>query len=105
MAGEVLTLSGQAPSSHQAGDTATLVVRPEHVVLSRRTDSGLAGWGGVIETRQFLGESVEYVVRLTDGSTHLQVRTDASAEFGPGDPVRVDLKTEHCRVLADAEGR
>ena len=80
-------------------------MRPEHVVLSRRTDSGLAGWGGVIETRAFLGESVEYVVRLTDGSTHLQVRTDASAEFGPGDPVRVDLKTEHCRVLADAEGR
>jgi len=101
VAGETLALPGLTAGSFQAGGNATLVVRPEHVDLAHRAADGPAGWNGVVETRQFLGESVEYVVLLADDSTRLHVRTDASADFASGDPIRVVPQVAHCRLLAD----
>ena len=103
VSGETVSLSGHAPSTYRAGDKVTLVVRPEHVTLSRAQGVVSPRWSGVVDTRQFLGESVEYVVLLDDESTRLQVRTDAMAEFAPGDAVCVEPRMEHCRILADTE--
>ena len=58
VSGETVSLSGHAPSTYRAGDKVTLVVRPEHVTLSRAQGVVSPRWSGVVDTRQFLGESV-----------------------------------------------
>jgi iron(III) transport system ATP-binding protein len=67
--------------SLQAGDAVQLVLRPESLEIVR-DDDPRAALQGVVTTRTFLGEKVEY--RVACGDTTLQVvRTNS----GPGDLV------------------
>lgn len=100
--GERIEVKVASPGAGSAGTKVTLVARPEHIELTR-PDQGSNGWPGVVDSRQFLGESAEYVVVLADGQTKLHVRTDASVEFRPNDPILVHLKPDRCRVLLDTE--
>jgi len=71
-----------------AGAAVTLVLRPESIVLS----AGGSGLGGTIVSRTFLGEKVEYHVRI--GGETLQVTSYGAAGariHAPGDAVTLEV--------------
>ncbi len=70
------------------GAAVTLVLRPESITLS----AGGAGLGGTIVSRTFLGEKVEYHVRV--GGETLQVTSYGAAGariLAPGDAVTLEV--------------
>jgi ABC-type Fe3+/spermidine/putrescine transport system ATPase subunit len=82
------------------GETVRLVVRPESVELG---PPGADGPLGVVLARTFLGEKVEYRVRL--GTDVLQVtryNPVPGAVFAPGQSVVVRLPAEGLRLLRGA---
>lgn len=91
-----IAVAGPAPT---VGDKVRLVVRPEAVEL---TPAGGDGPAGVVTGRTFLGEKVEYQVRV--GEEALQVTRysgAADARFAPGTPVTVRLPAEGVGVLRE----
>jgi len=86
----------------KAGDRVTVAVRPEGVRLAPRQgpdDRAADPWAGVIETVQFLGDSIEY--RLKVREQVLRARCDRSVQFKVGEPVRIELRAKACTVVAD----
>ena len=80
-----------------------LGVRPETIELSR-AGTGLGAVPGVVESRTFLGEKVEYVVRW--GALRLQVTAYdpiRRGTFAPGDAVAVTLAEGAVRVLREED--
>jgi iron(III) transport system ATP-binding protein len=85
-----------------AGDRVTVAVRPEGVRLAASQDNpdhASNGWAGVVETVQFLGDAVEYRLKLRN--CVLRARCDRSQQFGVGDAVFIDPRDKACTVLAD----
>jgi iron(III) transport system ATP-binding protein len=89
------------PDGIAAGETVRLVVRPEAITLVPDAPGRAAdGFPGTVVARTFLGEKVDYHVRL--GEDLLQVtrgNTGAGALFGPGAAVRVELPTRDVTLL------
>jgi hypothetical protein len=76
-------------------------VRPEAVLLA--ADPGEAGWPGTVLTRTFLGEKVEYHVRM--GEATLQVSAYNPREvLAPGQAVVVQLPTCDVPLLPGGAG-
>jgi iron(III) transport system ATP-binding protein len=95
--GNVLALG---MSGRAVGDEVIVAVRPEHVRVERAgpEDTEQAGLlRGMVESRQFLGEYVDYLICI--GDTEVQARTNPSMSFQPGTEVTVELPPEHCRIL------
>lgn len=93
-------LAATGVPGHQVGDEVVVVVRPEHVVIDPidgpPADPSI--WTATVESRQFLGEQIDYAVRLVDG-TELTVRANPGVSIPPGRTISVALSAEHCRVL------
>jgi ABC-type Fe3+/spermidine/putrescine transport system ATPase subunit len=89
--------------SFRAGDVVTAAIRPEGVRPVARAgagdDGGADGWTATVETAQFLGEAIEYRLRI--GDQVLRTRCDRSRQFRPGDRVSMTLRDEACTILAD----
>jgi ABC-type Fe3+/spermidine/putrescine transport system ATPase subunit len=87
-----------ASATHmQPGQTVRLVVRPE--VIGLEAPGGAMGLAGTVASRMFLGEKVEYHVRV--GEDLVQVTSyNARVLFSPGDAVTLTLPTEGIPVLA-----
>ncbi|HYG57656.1 MAG TPA: ABC transporter ATP-binding protein [Symbiobacteriaceae bacterium] len=68
-----------------AGD-ATVSIRPENVELSR----GEGALTGSVERRTYLGDRVDYLVRV--GDTRLRVSTGTDQEFAGGETVALQIK-------------
>jgi len=88
-----------APAPPAAGDTVRVVVRPETVELAA---PGGAGPTGTVLSRTFLGEKVEYQVRVGDET--LQVTRPggaADARFAPGAAVTVRLPAAGVGLLRE----
>ena len=79
-----------------AGDEVLLCVRPEEVGLTAAGGLGEAGWRGVIQVAAYLGDRVEYVVRVGD----LELRTSAppTPRLSEGAVVAVTLPAGAVRV-------
>jgi iron(III) transport system ATP-binding protein len=93
-------LSATGVGGHQVGDEVVVAVRPEHVVIDP-ADGPAADptmWTATVESRQFLGEQIDYAVRLEDDS-ELTIRANPGVSIPPGRTIRVLLPAEHCRVL------
>jgi iron(III) transport system ATP-binding protein len=98
--GAPFTAFGRVPVS--VGDRVTPAVRPEGISLVAGRDGGAPAsdrWAGEVESVQFLGDAIEYIVRLHD--TVLRARCDRSRQFAVGDPVFVELRSKACTVVAD----
>jgi len=79
-----------------AGQAVRLVLRPEAVGV--QAGAGTAGWPGTILSRTFLGEKVEYRVRM--GAEVLQVSAYNPPEvLTPGQAVTVQLPTAGIPLL------
>jgi ABC-type Fe3+/spermidine/putrescine transport system ATPase subunit len=82
------------------GAAVTLVLRPESITLS----AGGAGLRGTIVSRTFLGEKVEYHVRV--GGETLQVTAYGAAGariFAPGDAVTLEVPATGIWLLGGGE--
>jgi hypothetical protein len=53
----------------------------------------------VVETAQFLGDAVEYRLRIRDRV--LRARCDRRYQFKAGEPVFIDLSAKACTIVAD----
>jgi iron(III) transport system ATP-binding protein len=85
-----------------AGDRVTVAVRPEGVRLASRHDGpdrAWDPWAGSVETVQFLGDAVEYRLKIRDRV--LRARCDRVQQFKIGDPVFIELRGKACTVVAD----
>ena len=94
-AGDV-EVNSSAPLS--PGDEAILAVRPESVTLTKlAADAGAGPWRGVVETRAFLGESIDYIVRV--GDIQIRSRLNPSVAISTGDRVVVGISPGEVSVL------
>jgi iron(III) transport system ATP-binding protein len=93
--GTQLRLSGPCPEA-QTGRAVRLVVRPEVVGLAMA--GATAGLHGTVASRMFLGEKVEYHVRV--GEDLVQVTSyNPGAVFAPGQAVTLTLPTDGIPLL------
>jgi iron(III) transport system ATP-binding protein len=84
------------------GDRVTAAVRPEGVRLASSNDGrdrASDPWAGMVETVQFLGDAVEYRLRIRDRA--LRARCDRGHQFKAGEPVFIDLRAKACTIVAD----
>src|SRR5205807_6612156 len=82
-----------------SGGRVTVAVRPEGVKLKSSPndpDHDSGRWAGVVETVQFLGDAVEYRVKLRDHV--LRARCDRSHQIKAGDAVVLELRDQACTV-------
>jgi iron(III) transport system ATP-binding protein len=81
------------------GTAVVASIRPEHIGLQRAMDTtgGQNAWTGTVETRAFLGESVDHLVSL--GKRTLQVRCPSRVSIPPGTEVVLTFSPEHCLVI------
>ncbi len=93
------SVSGE-PGAARPGETATVMVRPERVLLQARAgarpDEGLAG--RVIEIT-YLGSITRYMVRLASGLQVRAHRPSGELRVSAGETVAVGWATEHARLL------
>jgi iron(III) transport system ATP-binding protein len=83
-----------------AGKRVTTAVRPEGIrLMAQVREPGAGLWTGVIESVQFLGDAVDYRVRVRDHL--LRTRCDRSQHFQVGDAVVIELRSKACTVLVD----
>ena len=85
-----------------AGERITAAVRPEGMALVACTGGdgmASASWAGVVESVQFLGDAIEYWVKVRE--TLLRARCDRSMQFRVGDRVAIELRSSACTVVAD----
>ena len=90
----------QSEHDFPVGDPVVVSVRPEHVALTvlEGTNGALAGeWRGRVETRAFLGESVDHIVRV--GSRELRVRCNPSISIPPSTDVALTFHEEACALI------
>jgi len=98
--GAPVTAFGRTPFT--AGDRVTAAVRPEGVRLASNhhgCDRASDPWAGVVETVQFLGDAVEYELKIRDRV--LRARCDRGQQFKVGDRVFIELRDTACTVVAD----
>ncbi len=85
-----------------ARDRVTAALRPEGISLAPPRQGGDGApdpWRGVVESVQFLGDAVEYWLRVQEVT--LRARGARGRQFAVGDPVTIALRSEACTVLAN----
>lgn len=85
-------------SRFATGARVTAAIRPEGLSLSAAQGGTAANaWTGTVESAQFLGEAIEYRVRLADAV--LRARCDRSQHFSVGDAVDIERRGEACTII------
>ncbi|MBX3030248.1 MAG: ABC transporter ATP-binding protein [Chloroflexi bacterium] len=82
-----------------AGTPVSVSVRPEHLSLDL-ADSGegqVGVWSGVVTTRDFTGDAVDY--RVQAGEVLLRVRADSRVVIAPSTHVRITVDPDRCAVV------
>jgi iron(III) transport system ATP-binding protein len=83
-----------APGELRPGERVVLSVRPEDVELSETRPGGANVWQGRVDQKVFLGEFVDFQVKL--GERILLSRRHPSLRTPIGDPIFVKLHPEKC---------
>lgn len=83
-----------------AGARVTAAIRSEGIRLAPAGDNnGGNPWTGAVETVQFLGDAIEYRIKI--GGRTLRARCDRSQNFAVGDAVVSELRSKACTIVAD----
>ena len=93
---EVSSVGSLAP-----GDKAVIAIRPEDVVLSEQAlSSGRNACKGRVEAKVFLGECVDFQIRI--GETLLLARAHPTMRTPVGDAIHVSMDPEKCIAIPNA---
>lgn len=98
--GAPLTAFGRVPFA--VGDRVTSAIRPEGITLreiSKEAGDAAAAWTGVVEAAQFLGDAIDYSVRVENSL--LRARCGRSQQFHADDRVGIELRNQACTIVAD----
>jgi iron(III) transport system ATP-binding protein len=82
------------------GSTCTISVRPEHIEMITTGLSATAAqneFDAVVETRLFVGESMDYQVQV--GDTTMRAKGPTGTRVSTGEAIRVRLPVDHCVAL------
>jgi iron(III) transport system ATP-binding protein len=96
---EVGELKARAVETLREGAKIVLSVRPEDIQLSETRPAGENVLEGTVETKVFLGESVDFQVKLKDRT--LISRAHPSLETRVGQPIYLCLDPEKCVALKE----
>jgi len=78
-------------------EAIALSVRPEDVELTEQRPSGENVWEGHVEQKVFLGEAVDFQVKV--GARTLLSRRHPTLRTKVGEPIFVQLAPDKCTVL------
>jgi ABC-type Fe3+/spermidine/putrescine transport system ATPase subunit len=93
--GHRFSVAAQGPKP-SLGASVTLVLRPESIAMS----TGGAGLRGTIVSRTFLGEKVEYHVRVGGETLHVTAYgAGGSGLLAPGEAVTLDVPSSGVWIL------
>jgi iron(III) transport system ATP-binding protein len=96
-----------AAAGLKAGQPVAVSIRPHEIVLGR--DGGAPGPGaanefpGTVGRVSFLGDAVDYEVRLDATDLRVRVAAAPSVRLAPGTRVRLAMPVEACVPLLDVE--
>lgn len=101
--GARLTAFGRSPIA--CGERAVAAIRAEGIKLApwRAGSDHDPAWTGSVEAAHFLGEAIEYRVRV--GDCVVRARGDRANRLAAGDRVNVELRSEACTAMPDAEAK
>ena len=97
---EIGAVSVAAAQGVSSGERVTITVRPEDVDLTENRPSGDNVWEGTVEQKVFLGEAVDFQVRV--GTRTLLSRQHPTLRTKVGEAIFVHLDPEKCVVLRAA---
>ncbi|MBA3621055.1 MAG: ABC transporter ATP-binding protein [Euzebyales bacterium] len=83
-----------------SGSAVVVSIRPEHVVIKGHdpsSDSAGNSWRGKVQTRAFLGESVDHVVIV--GKIEMRARSNPTLSIRPETDVTLTLPVERCALI------
>ena len=94
-----LSFSVKSTIEHSIGDTVTLAIRPEKIILSKE-----GGIQGRITEAVYLGTDTSYTVSIRDKlliTVRDQIDMNGHSRFSGGDSVGVEMPSEAIRMLID----
>lgn len=85
------------------GTSVTVAIRPEHVGIQAGQVNGRTPnqWGGNVNVRAFLGESVDHVVSV--GRLEIRARCNPSLSIRPGTDVVLNFPENRCSLIPGGE--
>ena len=92
--GEIEVRAGDAL---RPSDRVVLSIRPEDIELTETRLEGTNVWRGIVDQKVFLGESIDFQVKV--GQRNLQSRVHPSLRTPVGDPIYVRVNPEKCVAL------
>ena len=92
-------LVASAPQGVAAGASASMMVRPESIVLGVGVGGGLNTLPATVTDSTYLGDAIHLDVRLSDGRS-IRVDTRPDCRAAPGDAVEVSFSPESAWLLA-----
>jgi len=87
----------RAVEALQPGEKVILSVRPEDIQLSETRPEGENVWEGIVDQKVFLGEAVDFQVKIHDRA--LQSRAHPSLRTRVGEPICLRIDPEKCVAL------
>lgn len=86
-----------------AGESVVVSVRPEHVQITKGAAAvnSVGTWTGVVETRAFLGECVDHVIRV--GDLALRARCNPTLSLPPKTEVTLTFPESACSLVPHGE--
>jgi iron(III) transport system ATP-binding protein len=94
---ELGVLKARAAETLGAGEKVVLSIRPEDIELSESRPQGDNVYQGIVDQKVFLGETVDFQVRL--GSRSVQSRAHPSLRTPTGNSIYVRIDPEKCVAL------
>lgn len=79
------------------GSQVLVVVRPEQIQIEVSSGEH-SDWVGNVRTRAFVGDAVEHMIRLRNG-TDVRVKSAATVSIPPGTAVRLRLPPDGCTAV------
>jgi iron(III) transport system ATP-binding protein len=80
------------------GERVVVLVRPEDVGIGPAVESGSGDWTGHVVDRAFLGDTIDYVVRV--GDVAIRVRGHPTRRFDLQAAVRLEIPAGACTIVA-----